>query len=424
MSPGASTSRSWARTSASSKMVRESGRELLAGALDVLGDRARVGDDLVLKTGVELHVASLVDLLRGQEGRLLLASVRADQARELRRDPLLGHHQRRERPEHQVAILAAHLAPLRAVGREVDRRTGSTARPPSGGTASGGRGGGRPLPGPCQSLAGLRARMIAEPASRARGGSRGSRCRRAPRRRGHARTRRGSARRRCSRSTLPCRRGWPRPCRGRRSRRTRRGGHRVARRAPPRPALAPLSPERLITQFEMTTSTEASGSGMSSMCPSGTRRSRRRRAGLLARARSSISSVMSTPYRVPGRADAARRYQHVGPGARAEVEHGLAVAQLGDRGRVAAARATPFDARALGHVGAVGLAVERPRRTPSPRVGRRQRVAASRGRSQQPAWSWWRQSRRVARRRPRISGPSRGVVGQSAMRTAPPGNRG
>ena len=46
------------------------------------------------------------------------------------------------------------------------------------------------------------------------------------------------------------------------------------------------------------------------------------------------------PDRLPGGADAARGDQHVGAGARPEVEHGLAVAQVRDRGRHAAARAT------------------------------------------------------------------------------------
>ena len=39
-----------------------------------------------------------------------------------------------------------------------------------------------------------------------------------------------------------------------------------------------------------------------------------------------------------GRADAAGADEHVGAGARAEVEHGLALVQVGDRGRHAAAQ--------------------------------------------------------------------------------------
>ena len=48
------------------------------------------------------------------------------------------------------------------------------------------------------------------------------------------RTRRASARRRCSRSTAACPRGSPRPCPGRRSRRRPRSGRRGAARARPR----------------------------------------------------------------------------------------------------------------------------------------------------------------------------------------------
>ena len=58
----------------------ERGRDLLAGAPDVGADRRRVGDDLILEAGVELHVAGLVDLLGGEERRLLLAAVSGDQA--------------------------------------------------------------------------------------------------------------------------------------------------------------------------------------------------------------------------------------------------------------------------------------------------------------------------------------------------------
>ena len=54
--------------------------DLRAGARHVRGDRRRRRGDLVLKARVELHVARLVDLLGGQERRLLLAGVRADEA--------------------------------------------------------------------------------------------------------------------------------------------------------------------------------------------------------------------------------------------------------------------------------------------------------------------------------------------------------
>jgi hypothetical protein len=60
----------------------------------VLSDARRVGDRLVLKSGVKLHMPRLVDLLGRQERRLFLAAVRAHEPREPRRDPLSGHHQR------------------------------------------------------------------------------------------------------------------------------------------------------------------------------------------------------------------------------------------------------------------------------------------------------------------------------------------
>ena len=113
---------------------------------------------------------------------------------------------------------------------------------------------------------GLRARTIAEPACS------WTRCvvadldvDRGRRRRARRGTRPRSARRRCSRSTAACRRGSRRPCPRRRSRRRRRSARRAAARARPRRAPRACRPERLITQLEMTTSTEASGSGMSSM---------------------------------------------------------------------------------------------------------------------------------------------------------------
>ena len=80
------------------------------------GDRGRVGDHLVLEARVELHVARLVDLLGGEEGRLLLGAIGADQAGELGGDPLLGDHQRGQHPEDQPPVLLAQLVPLLAVG--------------------------------------------------------------------------------------------------------------------------------------------------------------------------------------------------------------------------------------------------------------------------------------------------------------------
>ena len=72
------------RRAASSKIVAERVGDVLAGALR----RARRsasgrGDDLVLEARVELHVPRLVDLLGGEERRLLLAAVGADEPGEL-----------------------------------------------------------------------------------------------------------------------------------------------------------------------------------------------------------------------------------------------------------------------------------------------------------------------------------------------------
>jgi hypothetical protein len=86
----------------------------------VAGDRLRVGHHLVLEAGVVLHVARLVDLLGGDEGCLLLAGSGHDQRRELGGDPLLRHHQRRERPQHQRPVLGVHGVPVLAVSCEVD----------------------------------------------------------------------------------------------------------------------------------------------------------------------------------------------------------------------------------------------------------------------------------------------------------------
>ena len=60
-----------------------------------------------------------------------------------------------------------------------------------------------------------------------------------------------------------------------------------------------LSVERLMTQFDRTTSTVSAGSGMSSMCPFSQCTFPTPALAWLARARSSISSVMSSPYAIP-----------------------------------------------------------------------------------------------------------------------------
>jgi len=62
---------------------------------------------------------------------------------------------------------------------------------------------------------------------------------------------------------------------------------------------AGLSVERLITQFEITTSTEAAGSGISSITPLRKIAFRMPASCALRRASSSISSVMSRPYAMP-----------------------------------------------------------------------------------------------------------------------------
>jgi len=62
---------------------------------------------------------------------------------------------------------------------------------------------------------------------------------------------------------------------------------------------AGLSVDRLMTQVEMTTSTDASGSGMSSIRPLRNSTLGTRASAALRRARSSISSVRSSPYALP-----------------------------------------------------------------------------------------------------------------------------
>ena len=62
---------------------------------------------------------------------------------------------------------------------------------------------------------------------------------------------------------------------------------------------ASLLPDRLITQLEMITSTEPSGNGMSSIWPRRNSTLTAPASAALARARSSISAVMSRPYALP-----------------------------------------------------------------------------------------------------------------------------
>ena len=100
---------------------------------------------------------------------------------------------------------------------------------------------------------------------------------------------------------------------------------------------ASLSPERLMTQLEITTSTDASGSGTSSIVP--LRNSTFAGARLGGVAAGELEHLVGhvQPDRAARRADPPRGDEHVGAGARAEVEHRLALVQVGDRGRHAAA---------------------------------------------------------------------------------------
>ena len=86
----------------------------------------------------------------------------------------------------------------------------------------------------------------------------------------------------------------PGPRRGRRRRR-RRSGRRASARGTPRRSTRSLSAERLITQLEMMTSTDASGSGMCSISPLRNSTFVSPDVRWFSRASASISSVMSRP---------------------------------------------------------------------------------------------------------------------------------
>ena len=97
-----------------------------------------------------------------------------------------------------------------------------------------------------------------------------------------------------------------------------------------------LSVERLITQLEMTTSTESAGSGICSIRP--LRKigvSDPGVGGVLARQREHLVGHVE-PVREAGRPDALGRQDDVDSAAGTQVEHGLALPELGDRRRVAA----------------------------------------------------------------------------------------
>ena len=136
---------------------------------------------------------------------------------------------------------------------------------------------------------------------------------------------------------------------------------------------ARLSPERLITQFEMITSTVFDGSGIASMWPLRNSTFVAPAFSLFSSASASISSVMSRPYALPVGPDAPRREQDVDAAARAEVEDRLAFVQLGERRRVAAAerREQRLGGKAGGLAGVVEIGGDR-----IPRLARRAATAA------------------------------------------------
>jgi hypothetical protein len=90
--------------------------EQLAGPGDVVADRRRIGDDLVLKPGIELHVSDLVDELGREEAALLLVVLGQDQPAELGRDPLFGDHQGAEDEEEELPLRLIDGRPLLQVG--------------------------------------------------------------------------------------------------------------------------------------------------------------------------------------------------------------------------------------------------------------------------------------------------------------------
>ena len=117
----------------------------------------------------------------------------------------------------------------------------------------------------------------------------------------------------------------------------RRTGRRAAARGRPRGSTCGLSPERLITQLEMITSTESSGSGivLDLALEELDVLDARLTLVLAGELEHLVGHVEAVG--LAGRADAPGREQHVDAAARAEVEHGLALVEVGDRGRVAAA---------------------------------------------------------------------------------------
>ena len=111
-----------------------------------------------------------------------------------------------------------------------------------------------------------------------------------------------------------------------------------------------------MTQLEMITSTEASGSGICSISP--LQELDVRDAGLplvLPRQRQHLVGHVEA-VGLAGRPDAARREQDVDAAARSEVEHHLSLMQLGERGGIAAPERG--EDRLGGKGGRLGLGVE------------------------------------------------------------------
>ena len=128
-----------------------------------------------------------------------------------------------------------------------------------------------------------------------------------------------------------------------------------------------------MTQFEMMTSTELSGSGMFSISP--LRNSTFVGAGLalvlVGEREHLVGHVEAVGF--AGRSDALRGEQHVDAAARSEVEHRLAFVELRERGRVAAAERR--EQRLGGNAGLLAFVVE-VGGDRIPRLGRRAATAA------------------------------------------------
>ena len=112
-----------------------------------------------------------------------------------------------------------------------------------------------------------------------------------------------------------------------------------------------------MTQFEMTTSTDSAGSGICSITPLRKCDVRDARlAGVLLGEREHLVGHVDAVGDAR-RPDALRREDHVDPSTGTEVEHGLALAQLRDGGRVAATERCEH--RGLGELAALVGGVQR-----------------------------------------------------------------